>query len=517
MTSERDNDTTSSPAETSDTPDSPGRRSLLIGAGVALGASLLPKTRVIAQTRRDDSAATVFTHTTVVTNDPDRRTLRDVALAVEGDVIAAIGDTDELLERYPQAAVYDGRRKALLPGMINCHAHLAATIAKGFNEDYGFPNSLVLEESPASLLSSEEATVMSTLAAIEGLRSGTTTMVQNVGGIARDAASLAETGQRWVFAESVRDITTVDGPMSPPRLARSVPPEFSDRLRNEGMQRISDLYTDWHGKKDGLISVFPAAALAELSSPELLRDVREFADDHDLGYTIHMTQSTAEVEFMLRYHGVRPAIFLEQNGFLGPRLFAAHARYVDATEIAALARTDTVITHQAAMAANRGVNPPITALREAGVRIALGTDNNHTDMLHVMKTAISLERIQRDDDFPGTLPQPEDMLADACTGGAAAVNQPDNLGSLEVGKKADLLVLDTFQPHLSPSGRILSAWVHNGQPSDIESVMVDGKFAMRDRRVTTIDEDALMEEAWRIGERIWGRILKDGPLPIPRL
>ena len=466
--------------------------------------------------------------------------MRDVALAVDGDVIAAIGDTDELLERYPQAEVYDGRRKALLPGLVNCHAHLAATIAKGFNEDYGFPNSLVLEESPSSLLSSEEATVMSTLAAIEGLRSGTTTMVQNVGGIARDAASLAETGQRWVFAESVRDITTVDGPMSPPRLARSVPPEFSDRLRNEGMQRISDLYTDWHGKKDGLISVFPAAALAELSSPELLRDVREFADDHDLGYTIHMTQSTAEVEFMLRYadstvrwnrqafraghlpgdkgQRVRHVIHIGIGGsFLGPRLFAAHARYVDSTEIEALARTNTIITHQAAMAANRGVNPPITALREAGCQIALGTDNNHTDMLHVMKTAISLERIQRDDDFPGTLPQPEDMLADACTGGAAAVNQSGDLGSLEVGKKADLLVLDRFKPHLSPSGRILSAWVHNGQPSDIESVMVDGRFAMRDHRVTTLDEAALMEEAYRIGERIWGRILKDGPLPIPTL
>ena len=516
-----ENNNQNSDSREKDEPELPERRSLLLGAGAAVGAavgaSLLPQTNALGQSASGSAGATVFTHTTVVTNDPERRTLRDVALAVDGDVIAAIGDTDELLERYPQAEVYDGRRKALLPGLVNCHAHLAATIAKGFNEDYGFPNSLVLEESPSSLLSSEEATVMSTLAAIEGLRSGTTTMVQNVGGIARDAASLAETGQRWVFAESVRDITTVDGPMSPPRLARSVPPEFSDRLRNEGMQRISDLYTDWHGKKDGLISVFPAAALAELSSPELLRDVREFADDHDLGYTIHMTQSTAEVEFMLRYHGVRPAIFLEQNGFLGPRLFAAHARYVDSTEIEALARTNTIITHQAAMAANRGVNPPITALREAGCQIALGTDNNHTDMLHVMKTAISLERIQRDDDFPGTLPQPEDMLADACTGGAAAVNQSGDLGSLEVGKKADLLVLDRFKPHLSPSGRILSAWVHNGQPSDIESVMVDGRFAMRDHRVTTLDEAALMEEAYRIGERIWGRILKDGPLPIPTL
>ena len=509
------NSDTEANAVEEDRPEMPGRRRLLIGAGVAAGASLLAKSEVLAQSSPGNLAVTIFTNTTVVTNDSDRRTLRNVALAVEDDYIAAIGDTDELMDRYPQAEVYDGRRKALLPGLINCHAHLAATIAKGFNEDYGFPNSLNLEESPASLLSGEEATIMSTLAAIEGLRSGTTTMVQNVSGIAREAASLAETGQRWVFAESVRDITTVDGPMSPPRLAASVPPEFSDRLRNEGMQRISDLYTDWHGKKSGLISVFPAAALAELSSPELLRDVREFADEHDLGYTIHMTQSQAEVEFMLRYHGVRPAIFLDQNGFLGPRLFAAHARYVDAAEISALANQQTIITHQAAMAANRGVNPPVTALREAGCPIALGTDNNHTDMLHVMKTAISLERIQRNDDFPGTKPQPEDMLADACSGGAAAVNQSDSLGSLEVGKKADILVLDTFKPHLSPSGRILSAWVHNGQPSDIESVMVDGKFAMRDYRVTTIDETALMEEAYRIGERVWGRILRNGPLPVP--
>ena len=491
------------------------RRQLLIGAGTALGASLMPQTSALGQRSAAPAASTVFTHTTVVTNNAARQTLRDVAVAVDNDVVAAIGETGEILERYPNAEVYDGRRKALLPGMINCHAHLAATIAKGFNEDYGFPNSLNLPESPASLLSREERTLMSTLAAIEGLRSGTTTMVQNVGSIAPEAESLAQTGQRWVFAESVRDITTVDGPMSPPRLANSVPPKFSDKLRTDGMQRIHDLFETWHGKRDGLISVFPAAALVELASPELLRDVREFADKHDLGYTIHMTQSQAEVDFMLRYHGVRPAIFLQRHGFLGPRLFAAHARYVDAAEIAALAETDTIITHQAAMAANRGVNPPITALREVGCRIALGTDNNHTDMLHVMKTAISLERIQRNDDFPGLLPQAEDMLADACTGGAAAVHQSASLGSIEVGKKADLLVIDTFKPHLSPAGRVLSAWVHNGQPSDIESVMVDGRFVMRDHRVLTLDETALMEEAYAIGERVWGRILRDGPLPVP--
>ena len=223
-----------------DQPDCLSRRNLLVGAGVALGASLLPRTTLLAQDDNGADTTTVFTHTTVVTNDSERRTLRDVAMAVRKDVIAAIGDTAEVLERFPRAEVYDGRRKALLPGLINCHAHLSATIAKGFNEDFGFPNSLSLDESPAALLSSEEATLMSTLAALEGLRAGTTTMVQNPGGIARDAASLAQTGQRWVFAESVRDITTVDGPMSPPRLAKSVSPRFSDQLRVEGMQRIND-------------------------------------------------------------------------------------------------------------------------------------------------------------------------------------------------------------------------------------------------------------------------------------
>lgn len=496
------------------------RRTLLASAAALAGASLLPSShnQSHAQTAAPASnpGTVVFTNTTVVSNDAERRTLLNVALAVQGDRIAAIGDTHEILAQFPGAEIYDGSRKALLPGLVNCHAHLQQSLDKGFNEDFGFPNSLVLPFTPASLISREESTIMSMVGAIEGLRSGTTTMVQNVGGIANDAAALVTTGQRWVFAESVRDIETVDGPMSPPRLANSVPPRFSDQLRVEGMQRISDLFEQWHGFDNGRVQVFPAAALVELSSPQLLRDVREFADRHNLGYTIHMTQSQPEVDFMLRYHGVRPAIFLEQHGYLGPKLFAAHARYVDDTEIAALVRSNTIVSNQAAMAANRGVSPPITALRAAGVRICMGTDNNNNDMLHVMKTAISLERIQRNDEIPGTLPQPEDMLNDACTGGAFAVNLPNDIGSLEVGKKADILVLDVMKPHLTPSGRILSAWIHNGQPSDIETVMVDGKFVMRNHRVLTIDEAALMEEAYQIGQRVWGRMLENGAIPLPR-
>ena len=142
---------------------------------------------------------------------------------------------------------------------------------------------------------------------------------------------------------------------------------------------------------------------------------------------------------------------------------------MDDAEIALLGRSRTIVSHQAAMAANRGVNPPMPALRAAGCPIAQGTDNNTNDVFEVMRIAMVTERIQRNDDMPGLRPQPEDMLEDATLGGARAVRQSKDLGSLEVGKKADILVLDTRRPHLVPAGRIVSAWIHNGQPSDIES------------------------------------------------
>src|SRR5205814_8007370 len=153
-------------------------------------------------------------------------------LAVEGDRIRAIGPADAILASYRNAEVYDGRGKALMPGLINCHAHLAATLARGFNEDFGFPNSARLAIQPASLLQGEEATLMVTVGALEAIRTGTTTIVENSGGISRSAAALATTGLRCVFAESARDRDNGSGPMSPELLARSEAPRFSPRLRD---------------------------------------------------------------------------------------------------------------------------------------------------------------------------------------------------------------------------------------------------------------------------------------------
>lgn len=478
---------------------------MLAGAGGAL----------LLQTSRNANAApgkkVVFTHTTVVTVN---KVQDDVALAVDGDTIAAIGPTDAILKTYPDAEQYDGRGKALFPGLINCHAHLAATIERGFNEDFGFPNSAKLAINPNSLLSKEESTLMTVVGALECIKTGTTTVVQNAGGIASAASALAKTGLRCVFAESIRDRENGNGPISPAKAANDPTPKWSPRLRDDGMQKISDLYSAWHGKEQGRITVFPAAALVEDSSPELLHAVREFAEKHDLNYTIHVNQSRAEVEFFMKHHQMRPAAYLDKHDFLGPRLFAAHCRYVDDSEIAVLGKSKTIISHQAHMAANRGVIPPIPALRAAGCPIANGTDNNTNDMFEVMRIALVTERIRRNDAFPGVRPQPEDMLEDATLGGAHAVRQK-MAGSLEVGKKADILVLDTQRIHLVPAMRIVSAWINNGQASDIESMMVDGQWVMRDRKILTVDEADVIRQASAVGKRVWSKVLAAGAIPIP--
>src|SRR3954462_8437053 len=205
------------------------RRELLTAAGAGAAALWLDERGVQAQPA--PGRPVVFSHTTVVTVDAVQD---DVALAVDGSTIAAIGPTDAILPRYPNADLYDGRGKELCPGLVNCHAHLAATLARGFNEDFGFPNSARLSVRPASLLQGSEDTLMVPIGALEAIRTGTTTLVENSGGISRHAAALAKTGLRMVFAESVRDTENVAGPMSPEGLPQSEPPPFSAEPRHQG-------------------------------------------------------------------------------------------------------------------------------------------------------------------------------------------------------------------------------------------------------------------------------------------
>lgn len=449
---------------------------------------------------------TILSNATLVTGDQVRTVLYDAALAVRDSTIAALGPTEEIRAQFPGAEVVDCRGKAVFPGLVNCHTHLLATADRGILEDFGFPTTLRFPESTRSMLSTEERQVIATLGVLEAIRSGTTTLLEIADNVAGFADCLAATGMRLVLADNFNDV-------NPARMRQGVF-EFEADRRDAGLRRSADLVEKWHGRDNGRITCFLAPHAPEICSPELLRAVREMAEARDLGYTIHLSQSHLEVETVMRTRGVDPTHYLFASDFLGPRLVAAHCRYVSPSEVALLGHCHVGISNNAAIAARRGAAAPVRELQAAGCPIGMGSDNMAEDMVEVMRAGLFHERVRRNDEM---WPQPEDVLEWATQGGARILGLDNRVGSLEVGKEADLFIVDTFKAHLVPTLRIVSGFVHNGQPSDISGVMVRGEWLLRDGRTQTIDEDDIIRRAEGISHNVWGRLTEkypDVPFPI---
>ena len=448
---------------------------------------------------------TVITNATVVTGDAGRTVRHDAGIAISEDRIASVGSTEEVRQAYPDADVVDGRGKAVFPGLVNCHTHLLATGDRGILEDFGFPTRLTFPVSARSLLSAEERQTLAVLGALECMRSGATSLLEIASNVAGYAADLAATGLRVVLAETVNDVDESRLPQGEF--------DFDEARADAGLQRSADLVESWHGKRDGRVSCFMSPHAPETCSPDLLRRSREMAERYGISYTIHLSQSRQEIEAVMRVRGVSPTHYLFANDFLGPNLLAAHCRYVDSSEIALLGQCGVTVANNAAIAARRGAAAPVRELLAAGCGIGMGSDNMAEDMVEVMRAGLFLERVRRNDEV---YPQPEDVLEWATSGGARALGMGDDIGSLEAGKKADLFVVDLMRPHLVPSLRVVSAFVHNGQPADITSVMVDGQWVMRDGKALTIDEDDVVRRAEAVGHAVWRRLLERYPnVPFP--
>ena len=449
---------------------------------------------------------TVIANATIITGDPAGTILYDSAIAIQDGVIASLGRTDDVLSQFPNAEVVSGRSKAVFPGLINCHTHLLATADRGILEDFGFPTTLRFPQGARSLLTAEERQVMATLGALEAIHSGTTTLLEISEGVAGYAQNLADTGLRLVLAENINDV-------NPARL-RDGAYEFEETRTAEGLQRSADLVDKWHNYDDGRVTCFLAPHAPETCSPALLRRVRATAEDYGIGYTIHLSQSLVEVEAVMRTRGVDPTHYLYANDLLGPRLVAAHCRYVTPSEIALLGHAGVGISNNAAIAARRGAAAPVRELQAAGCAIGMGSDNMAEDMVEVMRAGLFHERVRRNDAMS---PQPEEVLEWATAGAAAILGLADKVGRLELGKQADLFIVDTLKAHLVPTLRIVSAFIHNGQPADINSVMVNGRWLLRDGKALTIDEEDVVQQAEEIGHSVWQRLLErypDVPFPI---
>ena len=352
----------------------------------------------------------IIADTTVYTGDGTRSVLYNAAVAVDGDVLLEVGPSADVEARHPDAEFINGRGKAVFPGLINCHTHLLAVTDRGMLEDFGFPTTLGFPQTGRNMLTPDERNVMGQLAALEAIRSGTTTLLEISDDIDEYAESLAATGLRLVLAEHINDFDSAK--------AREGVYEFLPDRLEAGLQRSADFIEKWHRREDGRITCFMAPHAPENCSPDLLRQARTMAELYDIGYTIHLSQSHLEVEAVMRTRGVKPTQYLFANDFLGPRLIVAHGRYLDSSEVTLLGQAGAAISNNAAIGARRGAAAPAKELITAGCVMGMGSDNMAEDMVEVMRAGLFLERVRRNDEM---WPAPEDVLEGATLGGAKAL------------------------------------------------------------------------------------------------
>ena len=447
--------------------------------------------------------------TTILTIDDADHVLHGAAIAIEAGRIAALGPDAEVLPRYPGATLIDGRDRAVLPGFANIHTHLGMTLARGLFEDLSPPHRPPfcggLSPIPLPRLAPEEASVMAQLGALEAIRSGTTALLEDGAGLIHNARAMAATGLRMLLTERCWDRAGTE-------IGDPSPFEQSDALAEDGLERVTRLHAAWHGKAAGRLRVGVSAWAPDMCSPALLQRLEALRAKLDTIGTIHLNQIWGEVAAVQAHRGRLPTEYLADTGFLQPRLVAAHCRCMAHQEERLLGRSRAAVSFNSAIAARRGLSPRISVLQAEGCTIGMGTDNMAEDMVEAMRTGLFMERIRRED---GRAPTPEEALRWATRNGYAAMGLPDG-GWLAPGNRADLILIRTDRPHLMPRLRMASAFVHQGQAGDVESVMVDGQWIMREGRILTMDEPAILREAEGIARRAWGRLRAGRPdLPWP--
>ena len=446
---------------------------------------------------------------TVVTGDAAGTIHHGGAIAIAGNRIAGLGTSAEMAARFPEAERVDGRGRVVFPGFANIHTHFVMTLARGVFEDLSPPHEPPfcggLSPIPLPPLMPREQAVMCQLGALEAIRSGTTAVLEDATQIENYAQEMVDTGLRMVLAERTWD-----------RVGTSIgdPAEFrrDEKVGRAGLERIERLHAKWHGAGEGRIRVGVSAWAPDMCSPELLRETRELQDRLDTIATIHLNQIWGEVAAVQAHHNMLPSEFLESIGFLGPRMVAAHCRCMAPIEEKILGRHRVNVAFNSAIAARRGLSPRVCEMEEAGCNVGMGTDNMSEDMVEVMRTGLFMERVRRAD---GRSPTPEAALRWATRNGYRAMGFDDG-GVLAEGNLADLIMLRVDRAHLAPFLRPVSVFVHQGQARDVDDVMVDGRWIMRDGVVLTMDEPALIREAEAVANAAWSRLFAENPsLEVP--
>jgi len=426
----------------------------------------------------------------VVTVDPEGRVHSPGYLFLQDDRIAALGPGDPPQELQERAEIrLDATHMAVLPGLVNAHTHLFQTFIRGLADDRPLLEWLEAAIWPvAQALQPQEAYLAAMVGLVENIRGGATSVLdhqyihtdlRNDDGVYQAAE---EVGVRFLLARGWTDMGYHPAFMEPP-----------DRIVAE-MERLRKA---WHGRHDGRLRLEFGPLIPWGCSDETMRRTHQLAQSWGMGTQIHIAETQAEVEMNRRQRGMGHVEWLAHLGILGPDVQLVHSIWLSDREIELLAERGGVVVHcpVSNMYLASGV-ARIPEMRRKGIVVALATDgpgsNNSQDMLETLKATALLHKVHSLD---AMVLQPEEVLWMACQGGAIAFGQPDRIGSLEVGKKADVVLVDLDTPLAMPVHRVVSALVYNVGHGEVDTVIVDGQILMQGKKVLCVDEEALLAEA----------------------
>ncbi len=429
----------------------------------------------------------VITGGIVVTMDETRRVLSPGAVAIDGRDIVAVDAADAIAARFDGRESIDAAGQVVMPGLINTHTHAPMVLYRGLADDLALMEWLEKYIFPAEArtVTPEFVRAGTRLAALEMIQSGTTTYADMYYFEEEIAKVTKEAGLRGVLGQTIIQFPVADA-----------------KTPGEGLARTEAFIRQFAA--DELI--VPAIAPHSMYTLEAatLKDVRALADRTRAPILIHLAETADEIKTSRERHDATPVQYLESLDFWGPRTLAAHGVWLTAADMAILARRQVAVSHnpESNMKLASGT-APVPALRKAGVPVGLGTDgaasNTDLDMFEAMRQAAFLHKLESKD--PRTLPAGE-VIAMATIEGARVIGLDRQIGSIEPGKHADFIIVGMSSARQTPMYDPLSHLVYTTRGDDVRTTVVNGKVLMREKKVTTLDEAAVLAEARKLAVEV---------------
>ncbi len=418
----------------------------------------------------------------IITMNEGREIIERGDLVIEENKIVEIGkNLDKTADK-----VINAKGKVVLPGLINAHTHLSMVLFRGIADDLDLQTWLQEKIWPLESQLDEQTThTGAVLGCLEMIKSGTTCFSDQYFFMNKVAQAVEESGLRATLSYGI------------------IENNDSEKRKNE-LKIGEELVKKYEGRAKGRIKTMFGPHSTYTCSPKCLKEVRRLAEKYEVGIHTHLAENEKEIEAVLESQGKRPIELLKSTGVLGPDLLAAHCTYLQENEIQLIHENGVKPVHNPVsnMKLGSGI-APIPELLSKGIPVALGTDgaasNNTLDMIKEMKFAALLSKVSKKD--PTAVPA-RNALEMATINGAKALGRENEIGSLEVGKKADIILLDFQKPHLTPFNDVESHVVYSSNGADVESVIVDGKMIMENRKVLTLNEKKFLKKAQKASEEL---------------